>query len=146
MVPDGVFLFAALTWMVALCPACRAPCVGESVSIGGGCACQVKEEAPTFLSVTVPVTPRTEQASVNFGATGADVVEAAGETVATVEAVPESASTVRTAEEESEEDELVGCSCREKASAANTATTAKRRPAASIQRCLCVLRRNHTNG
>ena len=57
MVPDAVFLLTALTWTVALSPAWRAPWAGEMVSVGGGCACQVKGEAPVFLMVIVAVAP-----------------------------------------------------------------------------------------
>ena len=55
MVPVAVFLFLALTWTVALCPASSVPCAGETVSVGGDCACQVKEELPRFLTVSVAI-------------------------------------------------------------------------------------------
>src|SRR5262249_46556023 len=85
---------------------------GETVSVGGGCACQVKAEVPTFLMVNVAVVPWSAQVSVNFraGPVVAVVpgVEAgAGEPVADAVAVPDRACAVSDAEGEDVEREGV---------------------------------------
>jgi hypothetical protein len=146
MVPDAFFLLTAFTWTVALCPACKTPWAGETVSVGGGCACQVREETPVFLRVSVAVAPWTLQAPVSFGAgpgVAADVGEETGEVVASAVAVPDSFRTVGVAEEDAVGGRTGVCGRRERASAANTAMTTKRTPAASNTRCARVRLRNH---
>ena len=105
MVPETVFLFTVLTSTFVLCPACSAPCAGETVRVGGGCACQVRGNALTFLRVRVAVAPWRVHVSANFGVS-VRVARGVGESVATsvadAAAVPESANAVSTAEEESD--------------------------------------------
>jgi hypothetical protein len=138
MVPAAVFLFLALTWTAALCPASSVPCTGETVSVGGGCACQVREELPRFLTVSVAVAPESTQVSASFGVDPAGAVapgggEEAGDPVADAVAVRDLASAVSETEGEDAESTWSGvCDRCDKVSTATT--TARSRPAAASQR------------
>src|SRR5262249_48886461 len=110
IVPAAVFLFLALTWTAALCPTSSVPCVGETVSVGGGCACQLREELPIFLTVSVAVALWSVQVGASFsadpaGAVAPGVGEGAGEPVADAVGVPDPASAVSDAEGEDAEDD-----------------------------------------
>ena len=138
MVPIAIFLFLALTWTAALCPAASVPCAGETMSVGGDCACQVKEELPRFLTVSVAVAPLSTQVSASFSVDPAGAVapgggEGVGDPVVDAVAVRDPASAVSDLEGDDGEDTWSGaCDRYDKASTASA--TARSRPAAASQR------------